>query len=85
MTNNDIDGLEIYISRSGRKWLAATATSPYFCFEADSERAVYAKVRKALVFLKKASAHIAAAGERDKTPEPFHTQRKFIARDLEAA
>ncbi|MBI2713889.1 MAG: hypothetical protein HYX37_05465 [Rhizobiales bacterium] len=81
---NNIDDLEIYISRSGRKWLAATATSPYFCFEADSERALYAKVRKALVFLKKAAAHI-TAGEHDRASEPFHTQRKFFARDLEAA
>lgn len=56
---NNIDDLEIFISRRGRKWLAATAASPYFCLEADSERALYAKVRRALVFLKKAAAHIA--------------------------
>jgi hypothetical protein len=52
---NNISDLQISIGNFGQKWLAATNRSPYFCFEADSEAALDAKLKKAVAFFQKAA------------------------------
>jgi hypothetical protein len=81
----DISNLEVHISQFGKKWLAATNGSPYFCFEADSEKALIAKLRK-LVSSAKRFAEIYESRGREQEPQPFsdHKTRKILVRELGA-
>lgn len=54
----DISNLCVYTVQRGDKWLVATNQSPYFCFEAASERAALDKASAALVFYKRAQSHL---------------------------
>jgi hypothetical protein len=52
---NDPTNLVVYTSTAGDKWLAATNTAPYFCFEADSREAALSKAARAIRFAQAAS------------------------------
>jgi predicted RNase H-like HicB family nuclease len=54
----DLSKLTIWIATSGKKWVAATACAPYFCFEAESEEAALELASAALHFYVAASSKI---------------------------
>jgi hypothetical protein len=58
---------------SGR-YIAAATTSPFFCFEGDSEEAVKSQVEAAFAFLAKARAAAAIA------PVRSHVRKQDFAR-----
>lgn len=54
----DLGKLAVYIGQlDDGRWLAATSTAPYFCFEAASEKEVKSIVRDALKFFNSALMH----------------------------
>ncbi len=80
---NNIDDVKFHIGPFGdNRWLALSYCSPYFCFEAESERALFAKCRKALAFCRKAASHFE---ERERGVQPFLPTKVISARELENA
>jgi hypothetical protein len=74
----------IFIGRFGpKRWLAATNKAPYFCLEAESEKALYAKLKKLFIFIPKALEHF--QGEAATQPQSFETKKKISREELEAA
>jgi hypothetical protein len=67
------------------KWVAATASSPYFCFTAESESEVTAIAARALRFYQSAPrlAHTSTRGRIEATPS--HNKRTVSARQLACA
>jgi len=83
MTN--IEDLKFYTGQYGdSRWLALSFHSPYFCFEAESEQALFAKCRKALAFCRKAAAHFEAI-KRERQTQPFRPTRVISVKELEVA
>lgn len=86
---NDILDTEIYIARDGKKkWLAATNAPPYFCFEADSQKALFAKLKKLGGSLRRFIEDCQEANGERKTAQPFSdqkTKKKILVRELEDA
>jgi hypothetical protein len=76
--------IEIHVApTSAKTWIAATASSPYFCFEADSRDAVIAIVKRALRFYaQNLEAIIRVRSERERpdiTPIQNEAHRELVA------
>ena len=71
------------------RWVAATAVTPYFCFEAESRDALVEIVRRALAFYEGAidrlETAIQTSREREKATPTFSQKDKISARELVAA
>lgn len=52
----DISNLSVWTSTDGERWVVATGTAPYFCFEADSEEEALRIAGRALAFYCEAAA-----------------------------
>lgn len=76
----DFADLVVYTTQTGDKWLAATNSSPYFCFEAESEKAALAKAARALHFAQTVNSKLERGRE-----GPVHNWHKTPARELAAA
>lgn len=48
--------VSVFVAQVGDKWLAATNSAPYFCFEATSEKEATEKAARALSFAARISA-----------------------------
>jgi len=82
----NISELSVWTANAEDESVAATATSPYFCFVAESEEAALRVVGSALRFYLKVTAdesHITR--ERIKAAPNFQTGRKLSARELSIA
>ena len=76
--------IEIHIApTSAQTWVAATASSPYFCVEADSEESALALARHAVHFYGnniEAAIRVKSRKERpDITPIPEEAHRELVA------
>lgn len=79
----DVSNLCVYTTERDGKWLAATRTSPFFCFEAESEEAALSIAAKALEYYVSAHSRIQAARtERSAVAPVWHAKS---ARELQAA
>lgn len=75
----NLENLVVYTTQAGDKWLVATNTSPYFCFEAASEEAALAKASRAIRLVQRAVQNISE--RRDESAPSWH---KVTARELAA-
>jgi hypothetical protein len=66
----------------GTRYLAATNTSPYFCFEAHSEAELYKKLKNARIFCEK---FIDDHREREHLVQPFEIIKTIQSKELEDA
>ena len=76
--------VEIHVTpTSAQTWVAATATSPYFCFEADSRDAVVAIAKRAIGFYaRNHDAILRVRSERERpniTPIPNKSHKELVA------
>jgi hypothetical protein len=76
--------IEIHVApTSAKTWIAATASSPYFCFEADSKDAVIAIAKRAVRFYaQNLEAIIRVRSERERpdiTPIHNEAHREVVA------
>jgi hypothetical protein len=83
----DISNIQIRIGRlDGKAWVAATAHSPYFCIQADSKKALYAKLKKLTAFSKKIVEQGSGDREaREKPNNPFKNTEAISLGELEVA
>ena len=85
MTNQTIYFKEVAPGR----WLAATGVSPYFCFEGESQDAVFSLAARALAFHSGAKNEVQpqleAHRERTRAIPTFDNKHTISARELAAA
>jgi hypothetical protein len=81
----DLSDLMIYTATDGERWIAATASSPYFCLEAGSERDALALAARALRFHQAAVARAATNEGRERQFPGFTIQNRVSARELAIA
>lgn len=79
----DIANLSVWTATNGKKWVAATSTAPYFCFEADSEQAALAVAGRALRFYLQHAAQFEET--RERVYPAFLASKKVSAKELAGA
>jgi predicted RNase H-like HicB family nuclease len=62
--------IAVFVARTENGWVAATETSPYFCFQAETEQLALEKARAALQFFSQSSETISI----------FHLQQEQASR-----
>ena len=80
----DLSKLTVYTATDERTWIVATASSPYFCLEAESERDALALAARALQFYSRAQDRQRQMGPAD-LPAQFHVRTRVSARELAIA
>ncbi len=76
--------IEIHIApTSAKTWVAATASSPYFCFEADSQEAALDLAKHAVRFYGSNSEAIVRVKSRRERPDiipiPEKSSKELVA------
>lgn len=80
----DLSKLTVYTATDGQSWIAATASSPFFCLEAESERDALALAARALQFYSASHERFRQMGAADLPPR-FHVRTRVSARELAIA
>ncbi len=76
----------IVVETEAGRWVAASTIAPYFCFRADSEEAVLAKVKAGVTFCRSLTVKNPQVRIAPKTLTPIRAGKRYELSDiLEAA
>lgn len=81
----DLSSLTIYTATDGQSWIAATASSPFLCVEAASEREALERAARALRFHQAAAARDGQNQGRERQFPGYTIQNRVSARELAIA
>ena len=81
----DLSNLTIYTATDGQNWIAATASSPFMCLEAGSEREALELIARALRFHQSATDRASQNQGREPQFPGYRIQNRVSARELAIA